>query len=210
MEREHRNGIILSKQDLPFPIFGRPLIEIEGQNGKPPDIVMRCIEFLQLKANIEEEGILRLSGSKTEIENLRSKFDRGELVFFKGVDALAVTGLLKYFFREIPGGLIPQPFSEKISTTLAQQLDPEITANISEELLHDSIRGELKNLLSEMPKVNCETLKILAHFFEMVTQHSAKNKMNLHNILTCFVPSLDCPPGLLKYCVEDYEIIFGK
>eukprot|EP01114_Cavostelium_apophysatum_P018776 TRINITY_DN5888_c0_g1_i1.p1 TRINITY_DN5888_c0_g1~~TRINITY_DN5888_c0_g1_i1.p1 ORF type:complete len:628 (+),score=190.06 TRINITY_DN5888_c0_g1_i1:273-1886(+) len=189
-------------------VFGRRLSEVG--NPKVPAVVTQCIDYLSSPANLSEEGILRQSGSKALIDKWKQDYDDGQQVQFEKTDPHAVAGLLKSFFRELPEPIIPSETNEKMAAVIAQQNDPEITANISMEFLIDSIKMELLELLQRIPQENYEVLKMLVEFLRSVEAKSAKNKMTTTNILTCLAPSLRVSPGIIKFCIEDMEFFFPK
>ena len=52
---------------------------------------------------IGHEGIFRVNGSTRVVDNLRSQYDRnGDANLEQAEDVMAVAGLLKMFFRELP------------------------------------------------------------------------------------------------------------
>ncbi|CAO3682229.1 unnamed protein product [Umbelopsis ramanniana] len=71
-----------------------------------PAVVYRCIEYLDAKNAVMEEGIYRQSGSTAVINELRERFDKeGDYnILESGVyyDVHAVAGLLKMWLRELP------------------------------------------------------------------------------------------------------------
>jgi len=192
-----------------YPIFGRHLNDICGRNPIP-QIVKQCIDFLSQKNVLIEEGLLRQSGSKATIDKLKSDFDEGKEVSFHAVDPHAIAGLLKSFFRELPEPIIPVSINDQMAAVIAQQNDPEITANISEDLLRDSIKVELVELLNKIPAVNFSVFKSLVGFLVLVAENEKKNKMGLTNILTCLTPSLHITPGIIKFSMEDKEFFFPE
>ena len=94
------------------PIFGMPLVEaVEnylGRGGRTPlpAVVHRCLEYLEAKEAVNEEGIFRLSGSNLVIKQLRERFNNdGDLDFLAEdtyYDVHAVASLLKMYLRELP------------------------------------------------------------------------------------------------------------
>jgi len=191
-----------------IPVFGRSLHDI-GVNSVPI-VVDQCITFLSQPKVLMEEGLLRQSGSKATIDRLRQEFNEGKDVSFIQMDPHAVAGLLKCFFRELPDPIIPIDINDKITAIIAQQNDPDILANISAELLVDSIKSELQELLQTIPKLNYIIFKELVSFLVLVCQNEKKNKMGINNILTCLTPSLRITPGIIKFCMEDKNFFFPE
>ncbi|EGG01745.1 uncharacterized protein MELLADRAFT_91918 [Melampsora larici-populina 98AG31] len=98
----------------PRPVFGVSLQEAvsvarvhEGLDLSA--VVFRCVEFLEARGAIEEEGIYRLSGSSTEFH-----------------DVHAIAGLLKQFLREL------------VSPILARDLHPQFLKVIGSNTVFQS------------------------------------------------------------------------
>jgi RalA-binding protein 1 len=96
-------------------IFGIPLQEAveytqpAGVNVPLPAVVYRCLEYLQDKKAINEEGIFRLSGSNIVIKGLRDRFNiEGDIKLLDGqyYDVHAVASLLKLYLRELPASIL--------------------------------------------------------------------------------------------------------
>jgi len=125
-------------QDAPAPsVFGTPLAK-SLELSKPanplgiPNIVNRCIELVEAKG-LEEEGIYRLSGSSSEIKDLRERFNAGEDVplLESRADHNVVAGLLKQYLREIPDPILTDElrmsfFSTSSTTTTTNSPVPFI------------------------------------------------------------------------------------
>jgi RalA-binding protein 1 len=97
------------------PIFGAPLSEaVElsqpiGLDVPLPAVVYRCIEYLQVRGAVTEEGIFRLSGSNVVIKALRDRFNiEGDVRLLEGefYDVHAVASLLKLYLRELPVSIL--------------------------------------------------------------------------------------------------------
>jgi hypothetical protein len=95
-----------------FQVFGVPLEEAIrlskiSDNFELPAIVYRCIEYLEAKDAVHEEGIYRLSGSSVQVSSLRQQFcEYGDVDILAQndhqVDVHVVAGLLKMWLRELP------------------------------------------------------------------------------------------------------------
>jgi hypothetical protein len=63
-----------------MPLFGAPLVEsiaINGVQSELPTVVFRCLEYLNANQAQMEEGIYRISGGSTQVQFLKSLFDKG-------------------------------------------------------------------------------------------------------------------------------------
>ena len=106
---------VKSRAPLSRPVFGIPLSEaVEltqpmGVDIPLPAAVYRCIEYLQTRGAVQEEGIFRLSGSNIVIKGLRDRFNtEGDVRLLDGdyYDVHAVASLLKLYLRELPVSIL--------------------------------------------------------------------------------------------------------
>ncbi|ORZ32193.1 Rho GTPase activation protein, partial [Catenaria anguillulae PL171] len=86
-------------------VFGTPLemaiaVSRIKEGVELPAVVYRCIEYLDAQNASNEEGIYRLSGNG-DYDLIHS----GEYI-----DVHAVAGLLKLFFRELPGSILTEQY----------------------------------------------------------------------------------------------------
>ncbi len=93
-------------------MFGAPLCSyVERgfllQNGVP-SVVSQCIDFLEkIPGGLDLEGIFRVTGTQTEIEEFKDEFDTtGKCDLSRCRDVHAVAGLLKLYLRELPEPLL--------------------------------------------------------------------------------------------------------
>ncbi|KAI9341104.1 hypothetical protein BDR26DRAFT_918458 [Obelidium mucronatum] len=190
-------------------IFGAPLERGVALSQLDPSIalssvVSRCIEFLESKDGIKEEGIYRLSGATTLIQTLKQHFDLdGDLNLLKLgeteiIDFHAVTGLLKLYLRELPDSLLGEGELKKELMKLAS-LPGERADKVK----------ELVRLLPQLPEVNYTLLKRLSAHLNLVIQYREVNKMTMSNLSIVFSPTLGVPGGLFQVMVLDNEAVFG-
>jgi hypothetical protein len=73
-----------------------------------PEFVIEALVILKKRAT-HEEGLFRISGSHTKMQELKKKIDSGKKVNLeKEAGSLhTVSGLLKQYLRELPTQLIP-------------------------------------------------------------------------------------------------------
>lgn len=106
---------VKSRAPLNRPVFGVPLgeaVEVSQPMGVDiplPAVVYRCIEYLQERGAVQEEGIFRLSGSNIVIKALRDRFNvEGDVRLLDGeyYDVHAIASLLKLYLRELPVSIL--------------------------------------------------------------------------------------------------------
>jgi len=192
-------------------IFGATLKEALKPGQLIPDIVTRCIEYVDDKA-LTVEGIFRLSGAQTKIDSYVEQFNSGEPVSLSDEqDAHTITGLLKLYFRDLAEPLIVYDLYDSF---------------VQVQLVNDPLerRKYMRLLVKNLPEANRAVLKFLISFLGRVTQHEKENKMAIHNIATVFAPNLlksresntlqlvqDTPTvnGIVHTLITEYEYIFA-
>lgn len=145
-----------------------------------PEVVTRCIEYLDKQSILRVVGLFRLSGSADVILKLVDDIDAGKTVDFSVIgDPHTVTGLLKYYFREMSEPLLTWALFAPLTAACA------VTATCTS----DRIRY-VKQVLQHLPPANLATLAVLMKFLAKVASYSAYNKMPLHNVATVFAPNI--------------------
>ncbi|KAI8082861.1 uncharacterized protein BX664DRAFT_301325 [Halteromyces radiatus] len=196
-------------QDTPAPlcpVFGVPLeqavrISKIDDNYELPAVVYRCIEFLETKDAIYEEGIYRLSGSAVKIKALRREFDeKGDVNLLtseehQDCDVHAISGLLKLWLRELPSNVLTQ--------NLLKEFLPVIDMVDRDECIN-----ELGRLISMLPLANYTLLRALTAHLLRVVQNADTNKMTLRNIGIVFSPTLGIPTGIFNLFLCEFDYIF--
>ncbi|GAM21390.1 hypothetical protein SAMD00019534_045650 [Acytostelium subglobosum LB1] len=197
-------------------IFGVPLERTIPPGAEVPMIVTQAIDYIEKRA-MDVVGIFRLSGSVNTIENWKKMYDKGDKCdLMLENDPHAVAGLLKLYLRELPEPVLTYDKYEKFIA--AQSMD-DLASRIK----------LIKHLVRSLPAANLAVLTKLISFLGRVAQHSANNKMQLHNLSTVFGPNLirekqsksestnvqnlveDTPiiNALTLSLIRDYPYIFG-
>ncbi|ORX95159.1 RhoGAP-domain-containing protein [Basidiobolus meristosporus CBS 931.73] len=156
-------------------IFGVPLTEHHRLKKRHvPLIVEKCIDFID-HHGLDKEGIYRISGKHTQVQQLRQAFEKSEAISLTDdVSVASVAGLLKTYIKELPEPLFPFPFNERVEYSK--------NPDSADRLL------TLRHKLSTLPDAHLYTLLYLARHLSRVVQHSDVNKMNLSNICLIFTP----------------------
>jgi hypothetical protein len=180
------------------PIYGVALDVLAERDGQPvPILVQRAVDYL-METALDEEGLLRLSGSRAEMDALRAAFESGQPIDFRTPprDAHTVAGMLKAFFRELPEPLLSPELNRRAADVVAQEL-PEITTAL-----------ELRQIIVSMSDTAYETTKLLVRFLIAVAEHSFKNRMHKDNVLTVMIPTLQCVPAVFSIAMDCFELFF--
>eukprot|EP00842_Homolaphlyctis_polyrhiza_P005057 jgi/Hompol1/5552/HPOL_004572-RA len=184
------------------PVFGVTVQEaVDASRIHPgyelPAIVFRCIEYLDARNAYEEEGLYRLSGSTSVIQNLKKRFDtEGDVCLAEEIDAYpdvhAICGLMKMFLRELA--------------------DPILTKDLRPAFFHivDFVDRserimELARLISILPLANYTLLRAIVGHLIRVVHRCEVNKMSVKNISIVFSPTLGIPAGLFTLMMAEYQ-----
>ncbi|KAI7855215.1 hypothetical protein BDC45DRAFT_462339 [Circinella umbellata] len=188
----------------PNQVFGIPLEEAikvakVSDQYELPAIVYRCIDYLEAKDAIQEEGIYRLSGSALKIRNLKSRFnEEGDvdlLASDEHYDIHAVSGLLKLWLRELPGNVL--------TTELLKEF-----LNVMDLVDRRERINELGRLVSMLPLQNYTLLRTLSAHLIRVVQNAGTNKMTIRNVGIVFSATLGIPTGIFSLLLTEFDYIF--
>jgi RalA-binding protein 1 len=188
-------------------IFGNELTQVfklasdELFDVKVPSILSHCIKYLIKNDAIYEEGIFRLNGSSSLIKKLKLKFEEELVVNFEELEPIpdinSIAGLLKLWFREIPGDVIPSEVS--------YQLERIVDTGNNEERLSNWKHV----MLSRVPEVNRNVIFGILKFLNMIIDQQEYNKMSLRNLSIVFSPTLNISNDVLMEMLVNYEYLFS-
>ncbi|CAD0109512.1 unnamed protein product [Aureobasidium uvarum] len=182
------------------PVFGVTLDDLYNRDQTAvPMIVYQCMQAVDL-FGLDVEGIYRLSGTASHVQQIKALFDHGMLAPDLGVgstsneiadsqtvdfrnpasfyhDVNSVAGLLKQFFRELPDPLLTRRSYNNFID--AARIEDATTR-----------RDAVHSVINELPDPNYATLRALVLHLNRVQEHYAKNRMSTSNLAICFAPSL--------------------
>lgn len=185
-------------------VFGIPLDEVVAKSKAYdqcvlPAIVFRCIEYLESKGALLEEGLYRMSGSALEIKDLKRRFNNeGDVDLLKEDeyhDIHAVAGLLKMWLRELPENVLTKDL-------LRDYIDNSQITDYATKI------DQIGNLVSFLPLANYTLLRFLCGHLVRVIQNANKNKMTLGNICVVFSATLEIPSNILQMMLMKFNKIF--
>lgn len=187
-------------------VFGAPLSEAVKYNSPRdvrvplPAVVYRCIQYLDARGALTEEGIFRLSGSNVVIKQLKERFDNeGDINLLEDEqyhDIHAVASMLKAYLRELPTSILTRDLHlEFVAVTEMNSADEKVEA--------------LNGLVTRLPLANHTLLKYLIAFLIKIINHSDRNKMTVRNVGIVFSPTLTIPAPVFALFLQNYEPIFG-
>ncbi|KAK9477970.1 hypothetical protein V1514DRAFT_352804 [Lipomyces japonicus] len=181
-------------------VFGMNLIEATivtrlkidnhaDENYWVPAVVSICIEFLN-QYGIEEEGIYRISGSVSGIEELKKEFAfyGADMTLKPNVhDVHVVASFVKSYIRSLPEEIIY--FDQELQTIVNHQWD---------DVPYDLIRQKL----SCLPIYNFFLLRKLCKHLSLVASSSHRNRMPLSNLIVILCPTMKIDSKLLSWLIE--------
>ncbi|CAH1801983.1 unnamed protein product, partial [Owenia fusiformis] len=161
-------------------VFGVKIQTVtKRENNNIPAIVLSCVQEVE-KSGLKELGIYRVSGSSSDVQQLKKAFDRnskGAAKLVTEFDINAITGVLKLYFRELPEAL----FTDKLYPSLVKGM----------ELADPAAKREcMVTLLRSLPEPNFATAVYMIDHLVMVSKLASVNKMSLQNLATIFGPTL--------------------
>ncbi|EPB88703.1 hypothetical protein HMPREF1544_04462 [Mucor circinelloides 1006PhL] len=188
----------------PNQIFGIPLenavnVSRVCEHYDLPAIIHRCIEYLEARDALIEEGIYRLSGSSVKVKTLKKRFnDAGDVKLLEDEefhDVHAIAGLLKMWLRELPENILTEALLGDFLNSI--HLDKE-----------QSKICEVGRLITTLPLANYTLLRSLCAHLIRVIENSDKNKMTLKNISIVFSATLGIPSSIFNMLLKNFDYIF--
>ncbi|KAK4510557.1 uncharacterized protein ATC70_004988 [Mucor velutinosus] len=188
----------------PNQIFGIPLenavnVSRVCDHYDLPAIIHRCIEYLEARDALTEEGIYRLSGSSAKVKILKKRFNNaGDVRLLEDEefhDVHAIAGLLKMWLREMPENILTEALLGDFLNSI--HLDKE-----------QNKICEVGRLISTLPLANYTLLRSLCAHLIRVIENSDKNKMTLKNISIVFSATLGIPSSIFNMLLKNFDYIF--
>eukprot|EP00009_Paramoeba_aestuarina_P016891 CAMPEP_0201523970 /NCGR_PEP_ID=MMETSP0161_2-20130828/21032_1 /ASSEMBLY_ACC=CAM_ASM_000251 /TAXON_ID=180227 /ORGANISM="Neoparamoeba aestuarina, Strain SoJaBio B1-5/56/2" /LENGTH=263 /DNA_ID=CAMNT_0047923213 /DNA_START=133 /DNA_END=921 /DNA_ORIENTATION=+ len=146
----------------------------EDLTGIPP-LVEDCIAQIR-ERGLQEDGILRVSGSAAQIKDLQNLYRKGKRQDLSNVYIHTVGGVLKNYFRDM----------EKPILTFEAYDDFLQTNRIKEE---SEKVAKVRSLVAALPIENQELLHKIIIFILEVSKFSEENQMPLQNLAMMFGPT---------------------
>ncbi|OBZ84182.1 Rho GTPase-activating protein 15 [Choanephora cucurbitarum] len=161
-------------------LFGSNLNEYAVEHNRTiPLLVTKCIHSVEKLGGLEKEGIYRVSGRQSNVDQLKSEFERDEEsveLLESKFDVFTIAAVLKIYLRELKQPLFHLTMQERIDYS-----------KIKEETKRTMI---LQNKLAELSQPQRDTLHVLVAHLAKVQDKSHINKMTLKNLSVIFTPAL--------------------
>ncbi|XP_027025570.1 rho GTPase-activating protein 45 isoform X2 [Tachysurus fulvidraco] len=188
-------------------LFGQDFSQVSSSSSDGiPFIIKKCTCEIERRA-LRMKGIYRVNGVKTRVEKLCQAFENGkELVELSQSSPHDISNVLKLYLRQLPEPIMPFRLYNSLmglakeSLALVGPEGPEagkgpdlvdLGPETDPKLLN--LVDRLKELLTELPKLNMTTLRYIARHLRRIAELEEDNKMSPSNLGIVFGPSLMRP-----------------
>ncbi|XP_057564832.1 rho GTPase-activating protein 45 isoform X2 [Hippopotamus amphibius kiboko] len=164
-----------------------------------PFIIKKCVFEIEQRA-LRTKGIYRVNGVKTRVEKLCQAFENGkELVELSQASPHDISNVLKLYLRQLPEPLISFRFYHELVGLAKDSLKAEAEAKAAsrgrldateKEAVAVAMAGRLRELLRDLPRENCATLRYLVRHLRRIVEVEQDNKMTPGNLGIVFGPTL--------------------
>lgn len=156
--------------------------QVEKSRSAIPSIVTKCLTEIE-KRGIMIKGIYRMSGVKSKVESLCSKFEKDpDSVNLDDEHPNVISNVLKLYLRQLPEPLL----SFKMYSSFIQVAKDNMGNVLNEE---DTV-NKLGDLASQLPYSNFKTCAMLIHHLSRIASYSSSNQMTASNLGIVFGPTL--------------------
>uniref|UniRef100_UPI00398ED7AB SLIT-ROBO Rho GTPase-activating protein 3 n=1 Tax=Pristiophorus japonicus TaxID=55135 RepID=UPI00398ED7AB len=149
-------------------------------SGQPiPLVVESCIRFINLYG-LQQQGIFRVPGSQSEVNDIKNAFERGEdplVDDHNEHDINSVAGVLKLYFRGLENPLFPK--ERFLDLICSIKIDSTI------ERTH-----HIQQIVVTLSRTVIIVMRYLFAFLNHLSQYSDENMMDPYNLAICFGPTL--------------------
>lgn len=97
-------------------LFGSNLNEYATEHQRTvPLLVTKCIQAVEIHGGLEKEGIYRISGRQSNLDQLKNEFERDEeVVELDSKDVFTIASVLKVYLRELKQPLFNLSMPDRI------------------------------------------------------------------------------------------------
>ncbi|KAI4809099.1 hypothetical protein KUCAC02_018012 [Chaenocephalus aceratus] len=182
------------------PIFGAPLTEAVKRTAlydglQLPAVFRECVDYIE-SYGMKCEGIYRVSGMKSKVDELKAAYDREECPCLEEYDPHTVASLLKQYLRELPENLLGRDLAQRFEDACGRQVEAEKMA-------------EFHRLLAEVPPQSRLLLSWLVTHMDHVITRELDTKMNIQNISIVLNPTTQIGNRVLYMFFTHVRELFG-
>lgn len=152
-------------------VFGCTLNDLAILYYKPvPTFLEKCFALI-IEKGLDTEGIFRINGDHSEIQQLKNQIDAtNDITFPENVSVFCVANIIFRFFESIKNHVL---------------IDSR-----ADEWKNAETKEQLKSLYEKLPLMNRALVSRLFGFLYIVQQHSDQNKMGSSNLAIQISPNL--------------------
>uniref|UniRef100_W5M3K8 RalA binding protein 1 n=1 Tax=Lepisosteus oculatus TaxID=7918 RepID=W5M3K8_LEPOC len=191
---------VLAEAPSARPVFGAPLAEAAERTVlydgiQLPAVFRECVDYIE-SYGMKCEGIYRVSGMKSKVDELKAAYDREECPSLEEYDAHTVASLLKQYLRELPENLLGRELNARFEEACGRPAEAEKVQ-------------EFQRLLAEMPACSRLLLSWLVTHMDHVIAKEPDTKMNIQNISIVLSPTMQISNRVLYVFFTHVKELFG-
>ncbi|XP_030300724.1 ralA-binding protein 1 isoform X2 [Calypte anna] len=183
------------------PVFGIPLSDAVDRTMmydgiRLPAVFRECIDYVE-KYGMKCEGIYRVSGIKSKVDELKAAYDREESPNLEEYEPNTVASLLKQYLRELPENLLTKELMPRFEDACGKSTEAEKVQ-------------ECQRLLKELPDCNHLLISWLIVHMDHVIAKELETKMNIQNISIVLSPTVQISNRVLYVFFTHVQEFFGN
>eukprot|EP01129_Flabellula_baltica_P010972 TRINITY_DN4713_c0_g1_i1.p1 TRINITY_DN4713_c0_g1~~TRINITY_DN4713_c0_g1_i1.p1 ORF type:complete len:559 (-),score=125.71 TRINITY_DN4713_c0_g1_i1:26-1702(-) len=166
----------MEQQDTSQKVFGKEFpLAMEGTDGPLPEFLIEAAHIL--RQNLSTVGLLRISGERHVIDELKNSIDRGESPDLSQASVHDAASLFKLYFRELPEPLLTYRLYDDFISCL----------DIADKA---QLINTFSSLLFSLPEINRKALEFIFELLSDIESQKEINKMNFSNLGIVFGPNI--------------------
>lgn len=160
-----------------------------------PAVFRECIDFIE-QHGMKCEGIYRVSGIKSKVDELKAAYDREESPNLDDYEPYTVASLLKQYLRELPENVLTKDLMPRFEEACGKSSEAERLQ-------------ECQRLLKELPECNLYLISWLIVHMDHVIEKELETKMNIQNISIVLSPTVQISNRVLYVFFTHVQELFG-
>lgn len=183
------------------PVFGMPLAAAVERTMmydgvRLPAVFRECVDHVE-KHGMKCEGIYRVSGIKSKVDELKAAYDREESPNLEEYEPNTVASLLKQYLRDLPENLLTKELMPRFEEACGRATESEKVQ-------------EFQRLLQELPECNYLLISWLIVHMDHVIAKELETKMNIQNISIVLSPTVQISNRVLYVLFTHVQELFGN
>lgn len=183
------------------PVFGIPLAAAVERTMmcdgvSLPAVFRECVDHVE-KHGMKCEGIYRVSGIKSKVDELKAAYDREESPNLEEYEPNTVASLLKQYLRDLPENLLTKELMPRFEEACGRATESEKVQ-------------EFQRLLQELPECNYLLISWLIVHMDHVIAKELETKMNIQNISIVLSPTVQISNRVLYVLFTHVQELFGN